>query len=115
MLKNISLLSLLLILLAAPSWAGQRICASPPETSHTSLFLPERSTITILVKGEPKARFLLRYEWACRKGHTYREAGPEGIKIVLPSCSQSGKALVTVRQGCAVFEVQTNTPTSRRR
>jgi len=115
MTRYIGVLFLALLFLTSPSWAGQKICATPPENSRGSLFLPARMDNALLVTGEPNARFLIRYEWTCRKGHLYKEAGPEQVRIPLGTCNQAGKALISVRQGCAVFEIQAEPRSYHRR
>lgn len=105
MYKYLSMVTLSCLLLACPAWAGQKVCASPPDSSRAVLHLSS-GTNTLYVKGEPSGRFLMRYEWTCRKGHQYRQAEAETIRIPLGTCSQPGKLHITMRQGCAVFEVQ---------
>lgn len=110
-----SLMILVCLLLATSAWAGQKICASPPEESRATLELPGRMDNTLLIKGDPSARFLIRFEWICRKGHIYREAGPELVEIPLGNCFQPGKMHVTVRKGCGIFEVHSESSSGRSR
>ncbi len=111
----ISILSLICLLWANPSLAGQRICADPPEESRAVLDLPARMENFLFIKGDPSGRFLIRFESTCRKGHIYREAGPEIEKIPLGSCFQPSKMHVSVRKGCLIVEVNSETKTHRRR
>jgi hypothetical protein len=111
----VSAISLLCVFLASSAWAGQKICASPPENSQAILELPGGKQNTLYVKGEPSARFLIRFDWTCRKGHTYRRVGSDIIRIPLGHCYQSGKLNITVRKGCAIFEVDSERAPGRGR
>jgi hypothetical protein len=101
--------------LAAPAWAGQKVCASPADENQAVLDLPGGKSSTLLVKGEPSARFLMRFDWTCRKGHTYRRVGSDIIKFPLGHCFQSGKLYITVRKGCAIFEIDSGSAPGRGR
>jgi hypothetical protein len=115
MLYYFCIVTLSCLLLAFPARAGQKICESPPDSSRATLELPGRMENTLYVKGEPTGRFLLRFEWICRKGHIYREAGSDIVKIPLGNCFQPGKLHITVRKGCAIFEVHSERGQSRGR
>jgi len=100
--------------MAGIAWAGQQLCASGASSSRAVLELPGRKANTILVKGLPEARFLLRFESVCKKSHVYKEVGAEIIQIPIGSCFQPGKMHVTVRKGCMIIEVQSEEDNRRR-
>lgn len=115
MLKIISILCFLCLLGAPPALAGVRLCADQPDSSRTVLDLPAQKENFLLTKGEPSARFVIRFDSTCRKGHIYRQAGPDISRYPLGSCFQPSKLKVSVRQGCLIVEIDSQNKTHRRR
>lgn len=115
MLKIISILCFLYLLGAPSALAGVRLCAGEPDSSRAVLDLPAQKENFLLTKGEPSARFVLRFESTCRKGHIYRQAGPDISRYPLGSCFQPSKLKVSVRQGCLIVEIDSQNKTHRRR
>lgn len=113
--KFMSLLIIVGMLGAAPALAGQRICADKPDGNLAVLELPGQKDNFLLTKGEPNARYVMRFESTCRKGHSYRAAGPEVTSHFLGSCFQPGKLHVSARQGCLIVEIESRGKTHRRR
>jgi hypothetical protein len=113
--KFISLLIIIGLLGAAPALAGQRICADQPDSNLAVLDLPAQKDNFLLTKGDPKARYVMRFESTCRRGHSYRAAGPEVSRHFLGSCFQPSKLHVSARQGCLIVEIESQNKTHRRR
>jgi hypothetical protein len=103
------------LLWAPAALAGQRICAQDPHNNLAVLDLPAQTENFLLTKGEPTARYVMRFESTCRKGHTYRSAGEEISRLPLGSCFQPGKLHVSARQGCLIVEIDSQSKTHRRR
>jgi hypothetical protein len=85
---------------AAPAAAEVRLCADDPETRSVVLKLPGGHTNTLLVKGDPEARFVLRWKSVCQEGHAYRQAEERIESFPLAYCFQPGRLSITMRLGC---------------
>jgi hypothetical protein len=83
-----------------PAAAEVRMCAGDPETKSLTVKLPGGHTNVLVVKGDPEARFVLRWKSVCQEGHAYRQVKERIRRFPLAYCFQPGRLAITMRMGC---------------